>query len=88
MVQRLDRSPAPEPPQQQVALSNIYPETKDTVKYVKAGWHVTVAYIVSFFVMLGVLGWNPHPPHKKSHQEIPVMQHDPGEILPIGEKQE
>lgn len=47
-----------------VALSNMYPEAKSVTKYVKSGWHVTVAYIVGFFVMLAVVGWNPHAPHK------------------------
>lgn len=50
-----------------VALSNMYPEAKSVVKYVKGGWHVTVAYIVGFFILLGTLGWQPHAPHKKSH---------------------
>ncbi|MFH0760616.1 MAG: citrate transporter [Bacteroidota bacterium] len=53
-----------------VALSNMYPQAKNTVKYLKSGWHVTVAYIVGFFIMLGVVGWHPHPPHKKSLQEV------------------
>ncbi len=48
-----------------VALSNMYPEAKSTVKYIKYGWHVTLAYIISFFVMLQVVGWHPHAPHKK-----------------------
>lgn len=52
-----------------VALSNMYPEAKSVVKYVKNGWHVTVAYIVGFFVMLGTVGWHPHAPHKK-HQQV------------------
>jgi len=53
-----------------VALSNMYPEAKSVVKYVKSGWHVTVAYIVGFFAMLGIVGWHPHTPHKKGHQEV------------------
>lgn len=52
-----------------VALSNMYPEAKDTFAYLRKGWHVTVAYIVGFFIMLGIAGWNPHAPHKKSHQD-------------------
>ncbi len=52
-----------------VALSNMYPEAKNTFNYLKKGWHVTVAYIVGFFIMLGIAGWNPHPAHKKSHQK-------------------
>jgi len=52
-----------------VALSNMYPEAKNTVNYIKSGWHVALAYVVGFFVMLGVVGWNPHAPHKKSHEK-------------------
>ncbi|HPT01057.1 MAG TPA: SLC13 family permease [Bacteroidales bacterium] len=56
-----------------VALSNMYPEAKSVVKYVKHGWHVTVAYIVGFFVMLFTVGWHPHAPHRakdKAQQEV------------------
>lgn len=53
-----------------VALSNMYPEAKNTFNYLKKGWHVMVAYIIGFFIMLGIAGWNPHPSHKKSHQEV------------------
>ncbi|OFY16581.1 MAG: citrate transporter [Bacteroidetes bacterium GWF2_29_10] len=52
-----------------VALSNMYPEAKNTVKYISNGWHVTLAYIVSFFVMISLVGWHPHAPHKKEHKE-------------------
>ncbi len=48
-----------------VALSNMYPETKNTVSYISKGWHVTLAYVVSFFVMIGIVGWHPHAPHRK-----------------------
>lgn len=52
-----------------VALSNMYPETKNTFTYVKKGWHVTVAYIVGFFVMFYTVGWHPHAPHKENKQQ-------------------
>jgi Na+/H+ antiporter NhaD/arsenite permease-like protein len=55
-----------------VALSNIYPQAKNTLNYIKSGWHVALAYVVGFFVMLGTVGWHPHAPHKKSHQEVPT----------------
>ncbi len=42
-----------------VALSTMYPEARNAGQYVKKGWYVTVAYIVAFFVMLGVLGFHP-----------------------------
>jgi Na+/H+ antiporter NhaD/arsenite permease-like protein len=48
-----------------VALANMYPEAKSVGKWLFHGWHVTVAYIISFFFMLMVLGWHPDPPHKK-----------------------
>ncbi len=54
-----------------VALSNMYPEAKNTVNYIKKGWHVTVAYIIGFFVMIQIVGWHPHAPHKK-HMPQPV----------------
>lgn len=49
-----------------VALSNIYPEVKSVFAWVKNGWHVIMAYVVSFFIMLAVFGWEPHPPHKNT----------------------
>ncbi len=53
-----------------VALSNMFPELKHTVNYLKKGWHVTVAYIIGFFIMLGVVGWNPHPAHKQPDSKL------------------
>src|SRR6478736_4199052 len=48
-----------------VALANMYPEAKSAGRWLIGGWHVTVAYIAGFFVMLAVLGWHPDPPHRK-----------------------
>jgi Na+/H+ antiporter NhaD/arsenite permease-like protein len=44
-----------------VALSNMYPEAKSAGLWLRHGWHVAVAYIVGFFVMLAILGWMPDP---------------------------
>lgn len=52
-----------------VALSNLYPEAKNTVNYLKKGWHVAVSYVVGFFVMFYTVGWHPHDPHKEKHME-------------------
>ena len=46
-----------------VALSNMYPDAKNAIAWLRGGWHVTLAYIVGFFVMLTVLGWFPQPKH-------------------------
>lgn len=42
-----------------VALSSQFPEARNAVQWVKHGWHVAVAYVVGFFVMLWVTGWVP-----------------------------
>ena len=45
-----------------VALSNSFPEAKNVLQWVRHGWHVALAYVVGFFVMLAVLGWHADPP--------------------------
>jgi len=47
-----------------VALSNMYPEAKNAGKWLRHGWHVAVAYVISFMVMVAVLGWHPEPLNK------------------------
>jgi Na+/H+ antiporter NhaD/arsenite permease-like protein len=56
-----------------VALSNMYPEAKSVLTWLRHGWHIAVAYVFGFFVMLAVLGWNPDPPHKKQ-VDLPAAQ--------------
>ena len=42
-----------------VALSNMYPEAKSVGAWLKGGWHVALAYVVGFAVLLAVVGWHP-----------------------------
>ncbi|MGH8669319.1 MAG: citrate transporter [Burkholderiales bacterium] len=42
-----------------VALSNMYPEAKSVGLWLKHGWHVALAYILGFIVMLAIVGWHP-----------------------------
>jgi len=42
-----------------VALSNIFPRTKSVGAWLRRGWHVAVAYVIGFFVMLWTIGWHP-----------------------------
>ncbi|HYD74025.1 MAG TPA: citrate transporter [Candidatus Binatia bacterium] len=44
-----------------VAVSNMFPEAKSVMLWLRAAWFVPAAYIVGFFVMLGVMGWHPQP---------------------------
>jgi Na+/H+ antiporter NhaD/arsenite permease-like protein len=48
-----------------VALSNMYPEAKSVGRWLTQGWHVALAYVLGFFVLLAVLGW--HPTDKRGH---------------------
>ncbi len=45
-----------------VALSNMYPEAKSVGLWLRHGWHVAIAYVIGFAVMLALLGWHPDPP--------------------------
>ena len=47
-----------------VALSNMFPEAKSVGQWLRHGWHVAVAYVIGFFVLLAVLGWHPDERHK------------------------
>ena len=49
-----------------VALSNMYPQAKSVGLWLKHGWHVALAYVIGFFILYGVLGWHPNPPHKSA----------------------
>ena len=48
-----------------VALAKMYGEARSVGLWLRHGWHVAVAYVIGFFVMLAILGWNPDPPHRK-----------------------
>lgn len=43
-----------------VALSNLYPEAKSAVNWVKHGWYVILAYVLGFAAMLAFVGWGAH----------------------------
>jgi Na+/H+ antiporter NhaD/arsenite permease-like protein len=68
-----------------VALSNMYPEARSVGAWLKGGWHVAVAYVIGFFVLLFVLGWHPDTAHRNSS-----ASHDPAKdsvkIAPVPAK--
>jgi hypothetical protein len=43
-----------------VALANNVPEARSVGRWLRQGWHVGLAYVVGFFVLLAVTGWHPH----------------------------
>jgi Na+/H+ antiporter NhaD/arsenite permease-like protein len=50
-----------------VAITNKFPESRDVLLWIRKGWHVTLAYIVGFFVLYLIMGWE--PASNKQHQE-------------------
>ena len=42
-----------------VAITNKFPEGRNVISWVKNGWHVAVAYVIGFFVLLLTMGWEP-----------------------------
>lgn len=58
-----------------VALCNLYPQGRSVAAWIKNGWHVMLAYLVGFGVLLLTLGWHPHPVPKAALP--PVMSEAP-----------
>jgi hypothetical protein len=56
-----------------VALSNMYPQAKSVGLWLRHGWHVALAYVIGFVVLLAVLGWHPNAPHKAQASLIPAL---------------
>jgi Na+/H+ antiporter NhaD/arsenite permease-like protein len=44
-----------------VAISNSFPEARSVGLWLRHGWHVGLAYVIGFFVLLAVTGWHPTP---------------------------
>jgi Na+/H+ antiporter NhaD/arsenite permease-like protein len=42
-----------------VAITNLYPEARSVWAWLRAGWHVTLAYVAGFVALLVTLGWHP-----------------------------
>jgi len=42
-----------------VALSNLFPEARSVGQWLRHGWHVALAYVIGFLVMLALIGFHP-----------------------------
>jgi Na+/H+ antiporter NhaD/arsenite permease-like protein len=49
-----------------VAISNMYPEAKSVGRWLRHGWHVALAYVVGFAVIMAIVGWHPTDKRGKS----------------------
>ena len=56
-----------------VAITNKFPEARNVWKWFREGWHVAVAYVIGFFVLLFVMGWEPadNKEHKINNCPVP-----------------
>jgi Na+/H+ antiporter NhaD/arsenite permease-like protein len=59
-----------------VAISNIFPEARNVGKWIKNGWHVILAFILGFFALYILLGWQPesNKKHKEPKGNCPVIE--------------
>ncbi len=59
-----------------VAMTNKFPESRDVIMWIKKGWHVAAAYVIGFFALYLIMGWNPadNKEHKESDSKKPVSQ--------------
>jgi Na+/H+ antiporter NhaD/arsenite permease-like protein len=60
-----------------VAITNLFPESRSVVAWLRGGWHVAVAYVLGFAAVMLLLGWHPQEPH---HADVP----DAAPISPHG----
>jgi Na+/H+ antiporter NhaD/arsenite permease-like protein len=67
-----------------VAISNAFPEARSVGAWLRHGWHVAVAYVLGFLVLLAVIGWQPGgtreaplPAPPRDHASVPkaAVQH-------------
>ena len=65
-----------------VAISNLYPEAKSVGRWLRHGWHVALAYVIGFAVMLALAGW--HPTDKRGRALVGDAPPIAEEIAPLG----
>jgi hypothetical protein len=53
-----------------VALTNMYAEGRSVLLWVRHGWHVAVAYVLGFAVIMALLGWVPHPLRQGARETV------------------
>lgn len=51
-----------------VAITNKFPEGRNVILWLRKGWHIAVAYVIGFFALYLLLGWE--PADNKEHKII------------------
>jgi Na+/H+ antiporter NhaD/arsenite permease-like protein len=55
-----------------VAITNKFPEGRNVILWVKNGWHVAVAYVIGFFALYLIMGWEPADNKEHKIENCPV----------------
>ena len=66
-----------------VALSNLFPESRSIVGWVRGGWHIVVAYLLGFAAVMLITGWHPSP-ERSFHGHAELLQ--PIQLYPDGDR--
>ena len=73
-----------------VAITNKFPDDRDVIKWVKGGWHVAAAFVIGFFALYIIKGWE--PADNKEHKiincpvpgcpmgKVPLTENMPGTV--------
>ncbi|MFA5782635.1 MAG: hypothetical protein WC868_10255 [Bacteroidales bacterium] len=56
-----------------VALCNEFPDARNVVLWIKKGWHIILAYIVGFFLLYMIMGWEPADNKKVKIKDCPCI---------------
>jgi Na+/H+ antiporter NhaD/arsenite permease-like protein len=56
-----------------VAITNKFPEARNVGNWLKNGWHVPVAYVLGFFALLFLMGWEPADNKEHKIKNCPVQ---------------
>ena len=66
-----------------VAITSKFHEARSVFGWMKSGWHIIVAYILGFFVLLFFMGWEPLPYKKKSGMANPQQSTEQHITAPV-----
>jgi Na+/H+ antiporter NhaD/arsenite permease-like protein len=55
-----------------VAITNKFPEGRNVFKWLTNGWHVAVAYVIGFFALFLLMGWEPADNREHKIENCPV----------------
>jgi Na+/H+ antiporter NhaD/arsenite permease-like protein len=56
-----------------VAICNKFPEARNVGLWIRKGWHIMLAYIIGFFILYLVMGWEPADNKKVKIKDCPCI---------------